>query len=184
VRDLSAGRGLDRLDPTSGLLTGEGHIPLACTPRASSAAPIEGEVEKRRGKILLRHMTVDEGARRTHGATTTALTPTEQVGDVAPRSATRSSATSGKGDVRLTMGGEPTFGLDRRHDGDEWNTLGAGGRRMLCCGCRPCPVPAPARPKSFCARAAPLAAFRPRQVVSRNREQLPRSWAAQRRSCH
>ena len=40
------GAGWIGFDPTSGLLAGEGHIPLACTPQPTSAAPVEGLIDE------------------------------------------------------------------------------------------------------------------------------------------
>ena len=115
------GAGWIGLDPTSGLLTGEGHIPLACTPEPSSAAPIEGAVEK--SEVEFGHEMTVRRVRETPRTTkpytdaqwATLLKVGEAIeGDIA------------KGDVRLTMGGEPTFVSIDDMDGAEWNTLALG----------------------------------------------------------
>jgi len=93
------------LDPTSGLLAGEGHIPLACTPDPMSAAPVSGGVEE--CEVDFVHE-MSAAADRRIAARDEALQPTHS-GKRSSRAVARSMPISRAGDVRLTMGGEPTF---------------------------------------------------------------------------
>ncbi len=123
------GAGWIGLDPTSGLLTGEGHIPLACTPEPSSAAPIEGALEK--AEVAFEHaMTVTrvrETPRTTKPYTEEQWATLLKVGEAIERDI-------GKHDVRLTMGGEPTFVSVDDMDGPEWNTLALGPEKRRLAG--------------------------------------------------
>ncbi len=114
------GAGWIGLDPTSGLLTGEGHIPLACTPEPSSAAPIEGAVEKAEVEFSydMKVTRVRETPRTTKPYTDEQWAGLLGVGETIERHLFQ--------DVRLTMGGEPTFVSIDDMDGAEWNTLALG----------------------------------------------------------
>jgi len=119
------GAGWVGFDPTSGLLAGEGHIPLACTPDASSAAPIFGQIEP--CKTEFRHeMTVEriyESPRVTKPYTNQQWQAIEKLGG-------QVDAELRAGDVRLTMGGEPTFVSLDDPDGAEWTTAALGPNKL------------------------------------------------------
>jgi len=115
------GAGWIGLDPTSGLLAGEGHIPLACTPQPSSAAPIEGGVDESEVEFE-HHMAVTRIYESPRVTKPYSEAQWEQVLDLGERVDRDLVA----GDVRLTMGGEPTFVADRDRDAPEWNTAALG----------------------------------------------------------
>jgi len=115
------GAGWIGLDPTSGLFAGEGHIPLACTPHPSSAAPIEGftdecEVEFEFENSVTRFR---EDPRVTLPYTDPKWGQILALGRLVDE---RLQA----GDVRLTLGGEPTFVSIDNQDAAEWNTDALG----------------------------------------------------------
>jgi uncharacterized protein (DUF2126 family)/transglutaminase-like putative cysteine protease len=127
------GAGWIGLDPTSGLLAGEGHIPLAGTPEPASAAPVSGlvgpsEVEFRHEMHITR---IHEDPRVTKPYSEKQWRNIYELGERIDRELTT-------GDVRLTMGGEPTFVSIDDMDGEEWNTTALGpakrrvGGELLC----------------------------------------------------
>ncbi|HLO78627.1 MAG TPA: transglutaminase family protein, partial [Magnetospirillum sp.] len=115
------GAGWIGLDPTSGLLAGEGHIPLAASPDPGSAAPITGAVDPCE-VTFGHHMAVArvvETPRVTKPYTDEQWQDILNLGDAV-------DARLVAGDVRLTQGGEPTFVSALDMDAEEWNVSAVG----------------------------------------------------------
>ncbi|WP_416422169.1 transglutaminase family protein [Pseudomonas sp. App30] len=115
------GAGWIGLDATSGLFAGEGHIPLACSPDPSSAAPISGLVEPCECEFS-HEMAVE----RIWEAPRVTRPYSEQQWQQIQALGRQIDADLVEGDVRLTMGGEPTFVSIDDPDGAEWNTAALG----------------------------------------------------------
>ncbi len=115
------GAGWVGLDPTSGLLAGEGHIPLACAPDATSAAPITGLVDECKCDFGhdMKVTRVFESARVTKPYSEEQWHEIESFGHQLDDELQRS-------DCRLTMGGEPTFVSIDDMDGAEWTMIALG----------------------------------------------------------
>jgi len=123
------GAGWIGLDPTSGLLAGEGHIPLACTPDPTSAAPISGLIDECETEFShdMKVTRIFESPRVTLPYTDEQWSKIESLGHAI-------DVDLKKGDMRLTMGGEPTFVSIDDPDGPEWNFTAVSPRKRQLSG--------------------------------------------------
>jgi uncharacterized protein (DUF2126 family) len=120
------GAGWIGLDPTSGLLAGEGHIPLACSPDPGSAAPVSGAIDECETEFE-HHMKVSrvwEAPRVTLPYTEAQWAKIETLGHQVDDDLREN-------DVRLTQGGEPTFVSVDDREGAEWNTEAMGPTKRI-----------------------------------------------------
>jgi uncharacterized protein (DUF2126 family)/transglutaminase-like putative cysteine protease len=119
------GAGWIGMDPTSGLFAGEGHIPLACSPEPQSAAPITGALDE--CEVDFSHiMSVErvfEAPRSTRPYPEEIWQEIVSLGDRVDRELTEQ-------DVRLSMGGEPTFVSIDDMESAQWNTAALGEEKQ------------------------------------------------------
>lgn len=119
------GAGWIGLDPTSGLLAGEGHIPLCCTPSPASASPITGAVDP--CTVTFTHsnevIRIHEDPRVTKPYSDQQWAEIRTLGDYTDQKLA-------EGDVRLTMGGEPTFVSIDDMESEQWNTAADGKEKQ------------------------------------------------------
>jgi uncharacterized protein (DUF2126 family)/transglutaminase-like putative cysteine protease len=123
------GAGWVGLDPTSGLLAGEGHIPLACTPDPQSAAPITGAVDECKSDFSF-----EMGVSRFYESPRVTLPYSEKQWQSIESLGHAIDADLQRADARLTMGGEPTFISIDNPDGPEWNFTAVSQKKRILSG--------------------------------------------------
>jgi uncharacterized protein (DUF2126 family)/transglutaminase-like putative cysteine protease len=118
------GAGWIGLDPTSGLFTGEGHLPLASTPDATSAAPVTGAI----GPCEV-EFGYEMSVTRIHEDPRVTLPYSDEQWARIDALGVAIDAEIIAGDVRLTMGGEPTFVALENSDDPQWHTAALGPQK-------------------------------------------------------
>jgi len=119
------GAGWIGLDPTSGLFAGEGHLPVAASPDPQSAAPISGGVDE--CEVEFTH---EMSVRRIHEDPRVTLPYTETQWERIEKLGHAIDKDLVANDVRLTMGGEPTFVSIDDMESPEWNTEANGHHKL------------------------------------------------------
>jgi uncharacterized protein (DUF2126 family)/transglutaminase-like putative cysteine protease len=118
------GAGWIGLDPTSGLFAGEGHIPLSATPHPASSAPITGATG-----VAETTLDFTNTVTRVHEDPRVTLPYTDAAWRAITELGARVDQRLADGDVRLTIGGEPTFvSIDNQVD-PEWTTDADGPQK-------------------------------------------------------
>ncbi|HXN15493.1 MAG TPA: transglutaminase family protein, partial [Usitatibacter sp.] len=119
------GAGWIGLDATSGLLAGEGHIPLACTALPGSAAPVTGmtEITKTTLQFEMSVTRIHEDPRVTKPFTEAQWSAIDVLGNQVDQELADN-------DVRLTVGGEPTFISIDDMEGAEWNYTAMSKKKL------------------------------------------------------
>ena len=120
------GAGWVGMDPTSGLFAGEGHIPLACTPHFSDAAPITGAHD-----VAEVEFDFEMSVRRVHEDPRVTLPYSEEQWEQIMATGDRIDRMMADEDVRLTMGGEPTFVSIDDMDDPQWTTDAVGPEKRV-----------------------------------------------------
>lgn len=115
------GAGWVGLDPTSGLFAGEGHIPLAGTPDYASAAPVVGATDKCETVFSFSNTVT-----RIHEDPRVTKPYSEEQWAAIEATGYKVDADLEAGDVRMTMGGEPTFVSIDDMESAQWNTAADG----------------------------------------------------------
>ncbi len=129
------GAGWIGFDATSGLMAGEGHIPLAATAVPSTAAPVTGSYtyDRRDDRDrVVEDFTFEMKVRRLAEEPRVTKPYRDDQWQAIDKLGQQVDADLGRLDVRLTMGGEPTFVSIDDRDADEWNTAAVGpSKRVL-----------------------------------------------------
>ena len=120
------GAGWIGLDPTSGLFAGEGHIPLACTPDYVSAAPVVGASDPCETVFSFSNTVT-----RIHEDPRVTKPYSEEQWAAINATGYKIDEDLERGDLRMTMGGEPTFVSIDDMESAQWNTAADGEEKRV-----------------------------------------------------